>query len=51
MIRYGYKGLNKLRSRIQSKDLREKGRRNIKDFTRKRKMDFERLIQYILNKK
>ena len=51
MIRYGYKGLNKLRSRIQSKDLREKGRRNIKDFTRKRKMDFERLIHYILNKK
>lgn len=51
MIKYGYKGLNKIRDKIQSKELKEKGRKNIKDFTRKRKMDFEKLIHYILNKK
>lgn len=51
MIKYGYKGLNKIRNKIQSKELKEKGRKNLKDFTRKRKMDFERLIHYILNKK
>lgn len=47
MIKYGYKGLNKIRNKIQSKELKEKGRKNLKDFTRKRKMDFERLIHYI----
>lgn len=51
MIKYGYKGLNKIRNKIQSKELKEKGRKNLKDFTRKRKMDFEKLIHYILNKK
>lgn len=51
MIKYGYKGLNKIRDKIQSKELKEKGRKNLKDFTRKRKMDFEKLIHYILNKK
>ena len=51
MIKYGYKGLNKIRSRIHSKELKEKWRKSITDFTRKRKMDFERLIPYILNKK
>lgn len=51
MIKYGYKGLSKIRNKIQSKELKEKGRKNIKDFTRKRKMDFEKLIHYILNKK
>lgn len=51
MIKYGYKGLNRIRSRIHSKELKEKGRKSITDFTRKRKMDFERLIHYILNKK
>ena len=51
MIKYGYKGLSKIRNKIQSTELKEKGRKNIKDFTRKRKMDFEKLIHYILNKK
>lgn len=51
MIKYGYKGLSKIRNDIQSEELKEKGRKNIKDFTRKRKMDFEKLIYYILNKK
>lgn len=51
MIKYGYKGLNKIRNKIQSQELKEKGRKNLKDFTRKRKMDFEKLIHYILNKK
>ena len=51
MIKYGYKGLSKIRNNIQSEELKEKGRKNIKDFTRKRKMDFEKLIYYILNKK
>lgn len=51
MIRYGYKGLNIVKNRIQSKELKEKGKNNIKDFTRKRKMDFEKLIHYILTKK
>ena len=51
MIKYGYKVLNKIRSRIHSKELKEKWRKSITDFTRKRKMDFERLIHYILNKK
>ena len=51
MIKYGYKGLSKIRSKIQSKELKEKWRKTITDFTRKRKMDFEKLIHYILNKK
>ena len=51
MIKYGYKGLNIIRNKIQSKELKEKGRNSIKDFTRKRKMDFEKLIHYILNKR
>ena len=51
MIKYGYKGLNKVRYKMQSKELRERARKNLKDFTRKRKMDFEKLIHYILNKK
>ena len=51
MIKYGYKGLSKIRSKIQSNELKEKWRKSITDFTRKRKMDFEKLIHYILNKK
>ena len=51
MIKYGYKGLDIVRNKIQSKELKEKGRKNSKYFTRKRKMDFEKLIHYILNKK
>lgn len=43
-VKYGYKGLNKIRNKIQSKELKEKGRKSLKDFTRKRKMDFGRLI-------
>lgn len=51
MIKYGYQGLSKIRSKIQSKELKEKWRKSITDFTRKRKMDFEKLVHYILNKK
>lgn len=51
MIKYGYKGLNTIRNKIQSKELKEKWRKSITDFTRKRKMDFEKLVHYILNKK
>lgn len=51
MIKYGYKGLSKIRSKIQSNELKEKWRKSITDFSRKRKMDFEKLIHYILNKK
>lgn len=51
MIKYGYKGLNKVRSKIKSKELKEQYRKNTKDFTRKRKMCFEKLINYILNKR
>ena len=51
MIKYGYKGLNKIRSKIKSKELKEQYRKNAKDFTRKRKMCFEKLINYILNKR
>lgn len=51
MIKYGYKGLDIIKNRISSKELKEIGRNNKKDFTRKRKMDFEKLVHYILNKK
>ena len=51
MIKYGYKGLELIKNKIQSKELKEKGRKSITDFTRKRKMDFEKLIHYILNKR
>lgn len=51
MIKYGYKGLTTIRSKIQSKELKEKWKKSITDFTRKRKMDFEKLVHYILNKK
>lgn len=51
MIKYGYKGLNKIRNRIKSKELKEQYRKNTENFTRKRKMCFEKLINYILNKR
>lgn len=51
MIKYGYKGLREIIRCIQRKELKEKGRNNPKDFTRNRKMNFERLVNYILNKK
>ena len=51
MIKYGYNGLNKIRSKIQSEELKERWRKSITDFTRKRKMDFKKLIHYILNKR
>lgn len=51
MIKYGYKGLTLIRDKIQSKEFKEKGKNSIKDFTRKRKMNFEKLIHYILNKR
>ena len=51
MIKYGYKGLGLIRDKIQSKELKERGRNTVKDFTRRRKMDFEKLIHYILNKR
>ncbi len=51
MIKYGYKGLSTIRNKIQSKELKEKWRKSITDFTRKRKMNFEKLVHYILNKK
>ena len=51
MIKYGYNGLNKIRSKIQSEKLKERWRKSITDFTRKRKMDFKKLIHYILNKR
>lgn len=49
IIKYGYKGLSKIRSKIQSMELKEKWRKSITDFTRK--MNFEKLIHSILNKK
>ena len=51
MIKYGYKGLNEIRNKIQSEELKERWRRTTKDFTRNRKMNFKNLIHYILNKK
>lgn len=51
MIKYGYKGLKKIKNLIETKELKEKWRNGIKDFTRKRKMDFKKLIHYILNKR
>lgn len=51
MIKYGYEGLEIVRSKIGSTELKEKGKNSVKDFTRKRKMDFEKLIHYILNRK
>ena len=36
MTRYGYKGLNEVKSRIESQKLKEKGRRIIKDFNRRK---------------
>lgn len=37
MIKYRYKGLSTIRNKIQSKELKEKWRKSITDFTRKRK--------------
>ena len=51
MIKYGYNGLKIVKDMIQSKELKEKGKKSVRDFTRKRKMDFEKLIHYKLNKK
>lgn len=51
MIKYGYEALEIVRSKIRSTELKEKGKNSVNDFTRKRKMDFEKLIHYILNRK
>lgn len=51
MIKYGYEGLEIVRSKIGSTELKEKGKNSVNDFTRKRKMDFEKLIHYILNRR
>ncbi len=51
MIKYGYKGLSEIIKYIQTDELKRKGRNSPKTFTRNRKMNFEKLIHYILNKK
>ena len=51
MIEYGYKGIIKAKEKITSEAFKEKCKKAITDFTRKRKMDFVKLIHYILNKK
>lgn len=51
MLKYGYKGLTKVKRTVDSNGFKEKWRKAIKDFTRKRKMDFVKLIHYILNKR
>ena len=51
MLKYGYKGLTKIKRTVYSNVFKEKWRKAIKDFTRKRKMDFVKLIHYILNKR
>lgn len=51
MIQYAYKGLKRIKQEIYSKECKEKGRINKQYFTRKRKMSFDRLILYILNKR
>ena len=51
MIKFGYKGLNIIKNKVDSKELKERGKNSPKDFTRKRKMEFVDLVRYILNKK
>lgn len=51
MIKYGYEGLELLKQKIDSNELKELGRNKPTDFTRERKMGFTNLIYYNLNKK
>jgi len=51
MIKFGYKGLNIIKIKVNSKALKERGKNNAESFTRKRKMGFVNLMHYILNKK
>lgn len=48
---FGIDGLNKLREKIGEKSIEESGKMSPKDFTRERKMGFQDLIYYSLNKK
>jgi hypothetical protein len=48
---YGIEGLTKIRELINSEELKEKGRTQASDFTRERKMGFQKLINYIMQKK
>jgi hypothetical protein len=50
-MKYGIEGLNRIRKMINSEELKEKGRKSPKDFTRERKMGFSKVIKYNINKK
>ena len=51
MKKYGYNGLEILKKKIHSNELKEIGKNNPTNFTRERKMGFTNLIYYSLNKK
>lgn len=46
-----YEKVRRLRYKISTKDLMEKYRKAIKDFTRERKINFEDVIYFTLNKR
>ena len=51
MVKFNKKGIELIRNKIDSDELKTIGRLKKTNFTRERKMGFTKLIKYILNKK
>lgn len=51
MVNFNYNGINFVREKINSNELKRLGKLTKASFTRERKMGFVKLINYILNKK
>ncbi len=51
MVKFNKKGIELIRNKINSEELKTIGRLTENSFIRERKMGFTKLIKYILNKK
>lgn len=51
MVNFNKEGIELIRNKIDTKELKELGRLTKNSFVRERKMGFQKLIKYILNKK
>ena len=51
MVKFNKEGIELIRNKIDSKELKELARLTKNSFIRERKMGFTKLIKYILNKK
>ena len=51
MVKFNKEGIELIRNKIDTKELKELGRLTKNSFVRERKMGLQKLIKYILNKK